>query len=509
MGRTKEARDAIAFLETLTVPTGPLSGRPLRLAGYQKRFITGALGKGISIACLSVARGNAKTALSSGLALGHLIGAFGRKEPAREVLVAATNSEQAMIALRYVQALAASLPDDIQKQLIFRRAPRSQVEFTGDGGGHLLKAVPAVGTSILGASPTLSILDERAAWRDDSGQELEDAILTGALKRGGRTLMISTSAADDNHPFSKWLDEPQQGVYAQNHMPEPGLPADDIDSLKIANPGWKDGIGPKIDDLQEAARRAIARGGPALASFKNLSRNERVSTENRAMLIDAEDWERVETSDLPPRSGPVVVGIDLGGSSSMSAAAFFWVETGRLEAVGSFPASPNLAARGVKDGVGDRYVEMARRGELTTIGDRTVPIKTWIGDVLRLVEGQNIACITCDRFKASELGEALQSAGVRIPVVWRGQGWRDGAEDVERFRRWVYDERISTPESLLMRSALEHAVTLIDAAGNAKLAKGKSNARIDAAAAAILAVAEGSRILGRLEVNRGGRVLWA
>jgi len=147
--------------------------------------------------------------------------------------------------------------------------------------------------------------------------------------------------------------------------------------------------------------------------------------------------------------------------------------------------------------VGARYQEMAQRGELVTMGARTVPVAAWITEVLRQVEGEQIVAIVADRFKSSELGEGLDAARATAPVIWRGFGWRDGAEDIERFRRWVFDERVAAKPSLLLRSALEGAVTLIDPAGNAKLAKGKSTARIDAAAAAVIAVAEGARQVAR------------
>jgi len=54
------------------VPTGPLAGEPIRLAGFQKRFIRGALKRDTSIALLSGGRGGGKTRLSAGLALGGL-----------------------------------------------------------------------------------------------------------------------------------------------------------------------------------------------------------------------------------------------------------------------------------------------------------------------------------------------------------------------------------------------------------------------------------------------------
>src|SRR3546814_15271636 len=81
-----------------------------------------------------------------------------------------------------------------------------------------------------------------------------------------------------------------------------------------------------------------------------------------------------ETAALPPREGPVVIGIDLGGSASMSAAAYYWPQTGRLEVLGTFPTRPSLLNRGQADGVGSRYVEMESRGELSTLGEATVPV---------------------------------------------------------------------------------------------------------------------------------------
>ena len=79
--------------------------------------------------------------------------------------------------------------------------------------------------------------------------------------------------------------------------------------------------------------------------------------------------------------------------------------------------------------------------------------------------------------------------------TWRGQGWKDSGEDCERFRQMVFDRKVQTRESLLLRSAMADAIVMIDPAGSAKIAKGRSMGRIDAAAATLLAVAEGQRRL--------------
>lgn len=492
---------AIEFLESLRIPEGPKAGELVQLATYQKDFIRGAMDPDNMVAVLSIGRGNGKTALSAGLALGSLMGVIGDAQPHRDVLLAARNRDQAKIAFNFLVGYIEGLAADLQEKFTIRRGSRLEIEYSDNGGG-LARCIPADGKSILGGASTLAIMDERAAWESEKGDQLENAILSGLGKRNGKALIISTSAPDDANTFSRWLDEPPPGCFVQEHRPPFGLPADDTESLLIANPGAAEGIGATLEWLQAQARRAIARGGSALSSFRNLNRNERVSTEDRSVLITVDEWLSAEVApdDLPPRDGPCILGVDLGGSRSMSAAAFYWPKTGRLEAVGTFPSTPGLADRGASDSVGSRYTEMKDRGELTVMGENTVPAGPWLSSLVRLVDAQSIACVVGDRFRHAEFQEALQKAGLsRVPFVWRGFGWKDGSEDIERFRRALFDGQVKSVPSLLLRSAFSDAVTLIDPAGNHKLAKARSLGRIDAAAASVLAVAEGARRSARPE----------
>jgi phage terminase large subunit-like protein len=70
MSRETPATQAIRFLESLTIPTRPLAGQPVKLAPFQKQFIKGALAKSVDVGVLSVGRGNGKsTTLSAGLSV--------------------------------------------------------------------------------------------------------------------------------------------------------------------------------------------------------------------------------------------------------------------------------------------------------------------------------------------------------------------------------------------------------------------------------------------------------
>ena len=477
----------------------------MKLAGFQRQFVAGSMAEGVSIGVLSIGRGNAKTALSAGLALGHLVGAWD-DQPRREIIFAARNRDQARIAFQFVLGFIEGMDEAEQERFTIRRGSKLEIEFDD---GSIARCIAADGKSILGGAPTLAILDERAAWEPEKGDNLENAILSGLGKRDGRALIISTSAPDDANTFSRWLDDPPPGVYIQEHRPAFGLPADDLESLLEANPGAVEGIGSSPEWLVAQAKRAIARGGSALSSFRNLNRNERVSTEDRSVLVTVDEWLAAEVSpdELPARSGPVILGVDLGGSRSMSAAAFYWPETGRLEAVGTFPAKPGLADRGAADGVSDRYEQMHERGELITMGTNTVPPGPWLAEVVARLDGQAPACIVGDRFRHAEFVEAMEGAGLgRVPFIWRGFGWKDGSEDIERFRRALFDGQVKAVPSMLLRAAFSDAITLVDPAGNHKLAKARSLGRIDAAAASVLAVAQGARMQAIPE--RRARVAW-
>jgi len=505
---SKEAMAALRFLPRLIVPEGRTAGRPLRLASYQKQFVRGAFAKGIGVGLLSIGRGGAKTALSAGIALGHLMGEI-EPQPKREIIFAARNRDQARTAFQFLVGFIEGLPEGEQEQFTIRRGSKLEVE-TAENGGGLARVIAADGKSILGGAPTLAILDERAAWERDKGDNLENAILSGLGKRDGRALIISTSAPDDTNTFSRWLDEPPPGCYVQEHRPAPGLPPDDLASLLEANPGAKEGIGSTPEWLVAQARRAIARGGSALSSFRNLNRNERVATDDRSVLVTVDEWLSAEVAPdrLPPRQGPVVLGVDLGGSRSMTAAALFWPTSGRLEAVAAFPCAPSLADRGASDGVSGRYEEMHERRELVTMGDTTVPVGRFLSDVVARLDGQAPAAVVGDRFRHAEFVEALRAAGLeRVPCVWRGMGWRDGSEDVERFRRALFEGKVRCVPSLLLRSAFADAVTLVDPAGNHKLAKARSSGRIDAAAASVVAIAQGVRMAGTPTQRRA--LTWA
>lgn len=224
--------------------------------------------------------------LGAGLALAALLGKTDG-QPRREIVVAAKTRDQGAICWKYVEGLAASLPLKVRKQLTFVRAPRLQIRYEGDGGGHALNVLASDARNALGLSPVFAILDERGFWDESKGDSLQDAITSACGKRAGRVLVISTSAATDNHTFSKLLDEPGEGVFVREYRAPDHLPPDSVEAILASNPGAARNIGGSVEWLQGAARRALARGGSALSNYRLFHLNQRVSHENRAVLISS------------------------------------------------------------------------------------------------------------------------------------------------------------------------------------------------------------------------------
>ena len=178
----------------------------------------------------------------------------------------------------------------------------------------------------------------------------------------------------------------------------------------------------------------------------------------------------------------------------MTAAAAYWPQTGRLEVWGAFGGEPDLQARGRADNVGGLYVTMADRGELATYADvRVTPVRDFLADLTQRLAGCHVVGIASDRYRQGEALDAYQAAGVWWPPLFRGMGWRDGSADVRGFQRAVGERRIRARASLLLESAIAESAVSYDAAGNPKLDRSRHKARIDALAAAVLAVALGER----------------
>ena len=159
----------------------------------------------------------------------------------------------------------------------------------------------------------------------------------------------------------------------------------------------------------------------------------------------------------------------------MSAASAYF-SSGQLDAFACFPRVPSLQKRGLADGCGNAYLEMAKRNELLIAGERVSDIPEPVAESRRRW-GDPVAICT-DRWRQAELIQELEAVGFPVvPLITRGMGFQDGAADVRAFQKACLGGRVHPLKSLLLRSAMANVRLVTDPAGNSKIAKGGQGRR--------------------------------
>ena len=476
------------YLSSLTVTQGRLAGQPFKVLPWQRQFVRGAFADGVGTAALSVARGNGKSALLSGVAAAALNGPLA--VPRGETLIVASSFMQATICFEHVVAFMDDKLKDRSRWRLWQSGQLAKIEDRKTGAS--VRCLGSDPRRAHGLAPSLVLADEPAQWPPSTGERMLSALMTSMGKQmDAKLIALGTRPSGADHWFSKMLAGTSD--YAQCHAADTDAPPFNKRTWRTANPSLS-----HMPDLAAAIRKEAghAKTDPALlAGFRALRLNGGTSDTEESVLLEAQTWSGIEGEADP--GGPCVWGCDLGTSAAMSAVACYWPESGRLETVAAFPVEPTLGERGLRDGVGGLYQQCAERGELIQTGQRAVDLGGLLQNALeRFGRPSRIAA---DRWREAELRDALDKAGVPPAALEiRGQGYKDGAEDVRLFRRGILEGRVTPCRSLLMAYAMAEARVVTDPAGNSKLAKQseggrRMRARDDAAAAAILAVAAGTR----------------
>ena len=477
--------DLISWLSGLTVTQGEGAGGPLRLLDWQRAFV-GGLEASTGDVALSVARGNGKSTLCAGLAVAGLVGPLARARG--EVVLVASSFAQARITFDHARSFLETMPESRYPQRATWRvhdtANVAAIEHRATGAR--LRCIGSDPRRAHGLAPLFVLCDEPAQWPESTADRMLAALRTSLGKiPGSRLIALGTMPADGNHWMARMMREPD--VYAQIHAAAPDADPGAVDTWRVANPSL-DAM-PALRKALEREWRVAEQDPGAAAAFRALRLNRGTSDTEVSELVSAETWAACEGD--APRCGTAHVGLDLGGSTSMTAAACYWPASSRLECYAAFPNDPDLARRGLRDGVGGLYRDAAAEGCLTTYPGKVTPVAPFLSAVTARLAGENVASLSCDRFRSAELADAMRAAGVRWRVRHRGQGWRDGAEDVRAFQRAAVDGKVRAVPNRILRWSIAEARTIYDPSGNAKLDRRRARSRIDAAQAAVLAVSAG------------------
>ena len=461
-------------------------GRYLDVLPWERQFLERFVGTRDDLA-ITMARGNGKSALCAAIACAILDGPL-RREDSEVVLVASSFSQACIMGRDAVTYLGAQLED----RAVWRKRDTSGVfEIEHRPTRARLKVVGSDPRRMHGLRCTLALCDEPAKWPPTTSEAAIAALRTSMGKHpgGSQLVALGTRPDDGDHWFSKMLKEPGSMVHASR----PDDPPFQRRTWKRANPSLD--AFPWLEDRLRLEAAKAKRDPVAMASFRALRLNLGTSDVIEAHLLTPGTWASIEGEAAAV--GPWILGVDCGSTEAMSAACGFWPETGSLRAVACFGNDPSPKERGLRDGVGGLYSKMESRAELVLSEGRISDLGLLLSEVWNRW-GQP-AAIVSDRWRDAELRKVLSAAGYpRLPLILRGQGFKDGAADVRAFLSAVLEGYVTPERSLLLSSAMANARIISDPAGNRKLAKGSQGgrhvrSRDDACAAAILAVSLGWR----------------
>ena len=481
----------IAFLEFLPITKGKLTGRKLKLLPSQRAFIEDLYGRAesdrVRLGIFSEPRGNGKTGLIAGLEICHLLGP--EAEMRGECYSAGIDRLQAGLIFNEMESIILAEPDFAHRVNVQRF--RKQIEvLDGHGIGSKYEALSSDARRAHGLSPTFWAYDELAQAKD---RVLLDNLQTAMGKRK-RSLgvVISTQAADDDHPLSQLIDDGLTHVDPSIvvHLLTAPADADPFapETIRAVNPAF----GKFLDEADVLAEAERARRMPSFESaFRNLRLNQRIAPHARDQLLTPAVWALGD----PPideaifRDGrPVFGGLDLSSTVDLTALVLAAEDdAGNVHLLPrAWTPGDTLAERALNDRA--PYDAWVRGGQLTAVPGKAIDYD-WVATALgEAGEQMNLRQVNYDRWAIKQFKQTLDRLGISVPLEPMGQGFQDMSPAVKAFQLLAVNGRIRHGNHPLLRWCFSNAVVVRDAADNCKLDKSKAYGRIDVAVAAVMAV---------------------
>lgn len=476
-------KDVCDFVqEYCRVPDGAKVGQPVKLAQFQRDFIIAIYDNpfGTRRAYLAIARKNGKSALIACLLLAHLVGPCAKLNT--QIVSGARSREQAAVVFNLARKMV-ELNSDLSD--IIRIVPSGK-RLIGTTWNTEYRALAAEGTTAHGLSPVLAILDEVGQVRGPQ-DDFIDAITTAQGAHDNPLLIaISTQAPTDKDLFSVWLDDEERSgdpaIVSHVYRAPEGCELDDEAAWKAANPALD--LFRSRRDVEEQA--AQAKRMPASEStFRVLTLNQRVNMV--AAFVSPGVW-KAGNSAPDEFSGQVYGGLDLSATTDLTALVltcrmdgvlhvrpFFWMPTDSVADASKRDRAP--------------YDVWVREGFLRTTPGKVIDYGFVARDIGEICAGLDVAKIGFDRWRMDRMQQALDTAGVVLPLEPFGQGYVSMSPALDALEADLLKEVVRHGGHPVLAMCAANAVSVPDPAGNRKLDKSKATGRIDGMVA--LAMAEG------------------
>ena len=510
-----KGEQVIVFAErNLIVATGMKKGQPLVLDDFQRAFFLSVLDNpGVTeIAVSSRARRNSKTYDIAVLIFAFLIGPLA--EDNVTIASAAHSREQAAqifglmkktieIAPKYLARNPGSSFPDLSQHL---HVVPSAKQITALANGSEYFAMSADATVGHGKDLKVVVFDESGQARGPSSDYIEMLMSSGGSNESPLFITISTQAPSDQDWLSTVIDDaireedPHTVVHLYTHPEDRDIM--DQDAWVYSNPGIDQFRSRR--DLEKGLERA-RRLPASQAGAMNLLLNMRVA--QTGLWLGPEAWKACgQDIDLTVfRENLVAAGLDLSARQDLTAAVLAACGADGVVHLLPFVYCPleGLEARTHRDRT--PYATWVRDGQLIGLAGASMDYEQILEHLQGTVDelGITVSWIEYDRWRVDVAKAAAERVGAFSGAEWHevGQGYRNFAPRTDCFERLLLNGQIAHGNHPLLTMAAANAIATQDPAGNKKLDKSKTTARIDPLVAAVMATFAVTEGLDELETS--------
>ncbi len=484
------ADNLCAFIERLPHVKGPLAGESIRLEPWQVFILTTVFGwvrpdgrRRFRRSYIEVPRGNAKSTLSSALAL-YMLAADG--EGGSEVYSLATTRDQARIVFGDAQTMA-------------RKSAGFRSRFGVEVGAHNMnvmktgskfEALSAEGSTLDGLNIHFGCIDELHAHKT---RTVYDVVETGTGKRDNSLLWVITTAGSNRagicYEVRTFVTRLLDGVFEDDSQFGIIYGLDEGDdwvteeALIKANPNWGVSVRPEVLlPLQAKAMQLPS----AVNNFKTKHLNEWVNADSSWM--DMRAWDRCANPSLTLAAyagQPCWIGLDL--ASKVDIAALVLVFT-HLEIDGAYAVFGRyyLPEDTVHANGNSQYQGWMSAGRVTVTPGNVIDFGWIEADLIDFVSRHSVQAVAFDPFQATQLSTRMLSEG--MPMIEVRPTVLNFSEPMKTLEALVLQGKLIHDGDPVLGWMASNVVAHLDAKDNIYPRKERPENKIDGIVALIMAI---------------------
>ena len=484
------ADNLCAFIERLPHVKGPLAGEPIKLEPWQVFILTTVFGwvkddgkRRFRRSYIEVPRGNAKSTLSSAVAL-YMLAAD--REGGAEVYSLATTRDQARIVFGDAQTMA-------------RRSPGFRNRFSVEVGAHNMhvlasgskfEALSAEGSTLDGLNIHFGCVDELHAHKT---RTVYDVVETGTGKRDNSLLWVITTAGSNRagicYEVRTFVTKLLDGVFDDDSQFGIIYGLDDGDdwtsenALIKANPNWGISVRPEVlAPLQAKAMQLPS----AVNNFKTKHLNEWVNADTAWM--DMRAWDACTDSSVDPDAfvgQPCWIGLDLASKTDIAALVMVFAHPEMADAYVVF-GKYYLPEDTVTAAGNSQYEGWMRTGRLTVTPGNVIDFGWIEADLLDMASRYAIQAVAFDPFQATQLSTRMLAEG--LPMIEVRPTVLNFSEPMKTLEALVLQKKLTHDGDPVLSWMASNVVAHLDVKDNIYPRKERPENKIDGIVALIMAL---------------------